>query len=102
VNPEGNHASTQRVSLIVGKPATPVVSNLTLVRSVETVTAPRDPANPLELNGARITPDLLQTVARDRGAMLFFVAYPEPARAEGSLQKPSILIQYVQNGKEVA
>jgi len=102
VDPEGNRASTQRVSLVVGRPATPVVSNLTLVRTVEPLTSPRDPGNPFEINGARITPQLLRTVKRKAGTMLFFVAYLQPTRGDDSLREPSILVQYVQNGKEVS
>jgi hypothetical protein len=102
VDPEGNRASTQEVLLIAGRPATPVVSNLILVRSVEKVTAPREPANPFEVKGARITRNLLQTVTRYTGRMLFFVAYPQAVDGDASSQRPSILIQYVENGKEVA
>lgn len=102
VDPQGERASTQRVSLVVGRPATPVVSNLTLVRSVERLTGPRDPANPFEVKDARITPELLQTVPRSTSGMLFFVAYPQAIHRDAPGQRPSIMIQYVQDGHEVS
>jgi VWFA-related protein len=102
VDPEGGRASTKRVSLVVGRSSTPVVSDLTLVRSVEPVKAPRDLGNPFEVKGARITPELLQTATRYTGKMLFFVVYPRAEPSGAAPKKATVVIQYWRNGKMIS
>lgn len=92
-----NRASTKRQVLIVPPPGEPGVSDVALVHDIEPLTAPRDPGNPLEFKGGRITPEVDGVARGEAPASLFFVIYPGPAAA-----KPKATIEFFRDGARVA
>ncbi len=81
VDPEGHRAATKRVSLAVPRPGLPSVSSIQLVRQVQPLTEPRDPGNPLEFDGGRISPAIRQRSRAGQETALFFVVYPNRSAA---------------------
>jgi VWFA-related protein len=97
VDPEGGRASTRRFALIVPKPGEPALSNIAVVRRIDALEAARDPGNPFEFDGGKVTPDLTQTGGLERDPALFFVVYPN-----AGTEKPSVSIAIYRDGAEVA
>jgi hypothetical protein len=98
LDPEGNRASTRRISLVVPKPGESSVSSVEVVRGIEALDAPRDPGNPLEFAGGKVTPELNQSASAQAGIALFFVVY---ADRPGPV-KPRITVEFLRDGKAVA
>jgi hypothetical protein len=94
VDPEGSRAATRRFALIVPKPGEPALSNIAMVRRIDALDAPRDPGNPFEFDGGKITPELTQTGGDETA--LYFVVYPT-AQSE----KPAVSIAIYRDGEEV-
>lgn len=98
MDPEGNRASTKRISLVVPKPGESSVSSLEVVHRIEPLDETRDPGNPLEFAGGKVTPALNQSASAEGGVALFFVVYPE-----GTVPvKPRITVEFFRDGKAVS
>jgi hypothetical protein len=97
VDPEGNRASTKRISLVVPRPGEPSVSSVAVVRDIQPLDAPRNPGNPLEFAGGKVTPTLTQSARASAGVALFFVVYPE-RNAPG---KPRVTVEFLHDGKAI-
>ena len=67
MDPEGNRASTKRISLAVPKPGESSMSSVAVVHTIESLDSPRDPANPLEFPGGRVIPALSQSASAQAG-----------------------------------
>ena len=102
IDPEGNRASTKRLSLVVPKPGESVVSTVEVVHRIVPLDMPRDPGNPLEFAGGKVTPALSQTASAEAGAALFFVVYTEPGAGRATPIKPRITVEFFRDGKAVA
>jgi hypothetical protein len=74
------------------------LSSLQIVRRVDPLPGPRNPADPFELVAGRITPSLADSVASGKPLALYFVVYPAKATAAD----PKITLHLYQGGKEVA
>ena len=97
MDPEGNRAITKRISLMVPKPGESSVSSVEVVHGIEPLDAPRDPGNPLEFAGGKVTPALSQSASAAAGVALFFVVY---ADRTGPI-KPRITVEFFHDGKAV-
>jgi VWFA-related protein len=95
IDPEGGRASTRRFALVVPKPGEPTLSNIAVVRRIDALGGPRDPGNPFEFDGGKVTPELTQTGGDETS--LYFVVYPT-----AGTEKPAISIAIFRDGKEVA
>jgi len=102
VDPEGDRASTKRFSLVVPKPGESTVSAVEVVRGIAPLDAPRDPGNPLEFAGGKVTPALSQTASTETGAALFFVVYADPGAGRTRPVEPRVTVEYFRDGKAVA
>jgi VWFA-related protein len=75
---ESMKVSVHRSNLAVGSGSGLAMSDLTLVRRVDPIQMPGNPADPLQARGGRMTPELSDTVSPEAGGELRFyaVAYP--------------------------
>lgn len=97
IDPEGNRASTKRIPLEVPRLAEHSTSNLVVVRSLEKVDQPRDPGNPLEFAGGKVTPAIDRLASASAGVLLFFVVYPD----RSTPGDPRVTVLFLRNGKPV-
>lgn len=97
IDPEGNRSSVRRTALVVGMSRPSTVSDISLVRDLQPLAAPRDPGDPLEFEGGRITPELDGTSKLAEGTSLYFVIYPGTGAA-----KPKVTVQFLRDGAPVA
>jgi VWFA-related protein len=97
VDPEGNRASSRHMLLAVPRPGEYNMSSLMVVRSLEKIDLPRDPGNPLEFTGGKVTPAVSQSASASAGVLLFFVVYPPRDAAA----KPKVMVEFLRNGKPV-
>ncbi len=102
IDPEGNRTSTKRISLVVPRPGETTVSSVEVVHSIEPLEAPRDPGNPLEFMGGKVTPALSQSASADAGVALFFVVYPDQGAGRTAPIKPQVTVEFFRDGKAVA
>jgi VWFA-related protein len=98
VDPEGNRASTKQLTLEVPPPGKFSISSITVVRGVQRLEAPRDPGNPLEFTGGKVTPALSSSASTSAGVLLFFVVYP----GHSTPSKPRVTVEFFHDGKPVA
>jgi VWFA-related protein len=94
VDPEGSRATTRRFALVVPKAGEPALSNIAVVRRIDALDAPRDPGNPFEFDGGKITPELTQTGGNETA--LYFVIYPN-----AGTEKPAVSVAIFRDGQEV-
>ena len=97
VDSEGNRASTRHILLAVPEPGKYGISNVMVVRSIQPLDAPRDPGNPLEFAGGKVTPALDRSASASAGLALFFVVYPD----RGTPGKPRVTIEFFHDGKAI-
>jgi len=95
VDPEGNRASTSHLTLAVPSPGTYSMSSLMVVRGVQALDTPRDPGNPLEFTGGKVTPSLTHSASASAGVLLYFVVYPD----RNTSAKPRVAIEFLHDGK---
>ena len=94
---EGKRASTKRTALVVGESSPVALSDITLIHDLEPLTVPRDPGDPLEFTGGKITPELDGTAKSAEGASIYFVIYPGVPSG-----KPKVTVQFFRDGQPVA
>jgi VWFA-related protein len=93
---EGNRSSTKRIAIVVPASGQVAVSDVALVHDLKPLTVPRDPADPLEFAGGRVTPELDGKSTDPDGASLFFVVY-----SGLTLVKPRVEIQFFKDGAAI-
>ena len=91
----GGRASAKRVALVVPPPGPFAVSDIALIKDLLPLDEPRDPGNPLEFTGGKVSLNIDGSGAAP--ASLFFVVYPGRAT-----EKPAVLVQFFQDGKRIA
>ncbi len=94
---EKDTAGVKKISAVVLERDGLSVSDISLVRRIEPLTATPDAANPLEFSGGRVTPTLSLSASNAGGTDLFFIVYP-PAPPEAA-SKTEVYLQFWQNGK---
>jgi VWFA-related protein len=98
VDHEGNRASTgtfeidNRQQLGVG------LSDLAVVRKLETLTSPADPADPFEYIGKRVLPFVTSNLLAGTLPFVYFMIYPEP----GNATKPVVRVRLLKDGRTIA
>ena len=97
IDAEGNRASTRRTALVVRPSSPTTLSDISLIRDLQPLSGPRDPGDPLEFEGGRVTPELAPTSDAPEGTRLFFVIYPGV-----NLVKPKVTVQFLRDGAPVA
>jgi VWFA-related protein len=97
IDSSGGRASTKRFALVVPKAEGPSVSSVEVIHDIVPLDSPRDPGNPLEFAGGKITPALTQTASAAKGTALFFVVYPNPLDV-----KPRVTVAFFHDGKEIS
>jgi len=104
VDEQADKASAKRSSVFVTSGHDIRLSSLEIVKRMDPIDGPRNALNPFELENARITPSLSDTVPSGKPVHLYFVVYPEQDQGDQNRgdQKPRITLQMFQNGKEIA
>jgi hypothetical protein len=102
MDPEGHRASTKRISLVVPKPGESILSSVEVVHGIQPLDAPRDPGNPLEFDGGKVTPALSQSASVAAGIALFFVVYPEREPNRTGFITPRVTVEFFHDGQAVA
>jgi VWFA-related protein len=94
---ESMKTSAKKVAVVVPRHERGVaLSSLTLVRSADPVAA-RNPADPLEFRGGKVTPTLADEAQTKARPALYFVIYPDSDLSE----KPDLAVDYLQDGEVV-
>jgi VWFA-related protein len=101
MDPEGNRASSKRISLVVPRPGESSVSSVEVVHGIQPLATARDPGDPLEFAGGKVTPALSQSASAEAGIALFFVVYADRDAVRTSPVKPRITVEFFRDGKAV-
>jgi VWFA-related protein len=97
VDHEGNRASTGVVQ-IENRPQGGIgLSDLTLVRRVEDLATPADPADPFEYASKRVLPFVTTNLLTGAKPFVYFVVYPEP----GNAAKAVLRVRLMKEGRPV-
>jgi hypothetical protein len=98
VDHEGNRASTGTFE-IDNRPQRGVgLSDLAVVRKLENLTTPIDPADPFEYTGKRVLPFVTSNLLAGMKPFVFFMIYPEP----GNATKPVLRARLLKDGRTIA
>jgi VWFA-related protein len=98
VDHEGNRAST-RTFQIDNRPQRGVgLSDLAVVRKLETLTAPADPLDPFEYTGKRVLPFVTSNLLAGMQPFVFLMIYPE----SGNGAKPVLRVRLLKDGRTLA
>jgi len=98
VDHEGNRASTgtfeidNRQQLGVG------LSDLAVVRKLENLATPVDPADPFEYTGKRVLPFVTSNLLAGTRPFVYFMIYPEA----GNGAKPVLRVRLLKDGRTIA
>jgi hypothetical protein len=98
VDHEGNRASTSTIEIDSGESHGVGMSDVTLVRRLQTLATPPDPADPFEYTGKRILPFVTTDLFPGALPYLYFMLYPEA----GNAATPELHVQLFKKGKAIA
>lgn len=94
---ESSRASTRRLALVIpGHERGVALSSLALVRRADPATD-RNPADPLEFRGGKVTPTLVDEAQVNVRPALYFVVYPDA----GLPDRPELIVDYLQDGEVI-
>ena len=94
VDREANHASTAAFRIDHSAPPGLGLSDLVLVRRVETVAA-FDTTDPMQFEGRRVVPELATMLSAAAEPSVYFVIYPNPKNTA----KPEITVELALDGR---
>jgi VWFA-related protein len=94
--PEAKRSSVRRAVLLVPRPGLPSLSTLTVVREIDPLNGARDPGDPLEFAGGRVTPALGAGARNAAETGLYFVVYPKDETT------PKVRVEFYRDGALVA
>jgi len=97
VDRENGAASVKRETLFASATAGVGLSGVVVVRRVEPLDGNRDPADPLQFAGGKVTPSLDGVYGAGTDVPLFLVVYPAPGG-----EAPHLTIEVLQNGKLIS
>jgi hypothetical protein len=97
VDHEGNRASTSVLQIDNREQTGVGLSDLTLVRRLETLSRQPDAADPFEYTGERVLPFVTTDMVAGMRPFVYFVVYPEP----GNAAKPELRVRFLK-GRPVA
>jgi VWFA-related protein len=98
VDHEGNRASTGLVEIDNRIEAGIGISDLALVRRLDTLDRPPDAADPFEYTGKRVLPFVTSDLFAGARPLVYFNVYPEPENSE----KPELRVLLLRNGRPLA
>lgn len=94
---ESNRASARKTVLLIGEGRENLVSSIMLVRGIEALKSQRNPSDPLQFDGGKLTPELSDTLKTGGNTGLFFVIYPKSKD-----DKPQVTLEFEKDGKLIA
>jgi VWFA-related protein len=98
VDHEGNRASTGTFDIDNRQERGIGLSDLAVVRKLENLTTPADPADPFEYTGKRVLPFVTSNLLAGTKPFVFFMIYPEP----GNGAKPVARVRLLKDGRTIA
>jgi VWFA-related protein len=98
VDHEGNRASTGTFEIDNRQQRGVGLSDLAVVRKLENLTTPADPADPFEYTGKRVLPFVTSNLLAGMRPFVFFMIYPEA----GNGAKPVVRVRLLKDGRTVA
>jgi len=98
VDHEGNRASTSVMPIDNREQRGVGLSDLALVRRLENIDHPADPADPFQFTGKRVLPFVTSDLFAGSIPSVYFKVYPEPANPA----KPELRVQLLKNGRVLA
>jgi VWFA-related protein len=98
VDHEGNRASTGTFEIDNRQQRGVGLSDLAVVRKLENLTTPADPADPFEYNGKRVLPFVTSNFPVGMRPFVFFMIYPEA----GNGAKPVVRVRLLKDGRTIA
>jgi VWFA-related protein len=98
VDQEGNRASTGTFEIDNRQQRGVGLSDLAVVRKLENLTTPADPADPFEYTGKRVLPFVTSNLLAGTKPFVFFMIYPEP----GNATKPVLRARLLKDGRTIA
>jgi hypothetical protein len=98
VDHEGNRASTGTFEIDNRQQRGVGLSDLAVVRKLENLTTPADPADPFEYTGKRVLPFVTNNLLPGTRPFAFFMIYPEA----GNRAKPVVRVRLLQNGRTIS
>lgn len=94
----GQQASTKRSIFVVEPRGELGLSSIALARRVDPLKEERNPYDPMQYKGGKITPSLTDTVQRGEDASVYFQIYPNRASSD----KPELTLDFFLDGQQVA
>ena len=98
VDHEGNRASTGTFEIDNRQQRGVGLSDLAVVRKLENLTSPADPADPFEYTGKRVLPFVTSNLLAGTKPFVFFMIYPEA----GNGAKPVVRVRLLKDGRTMA
>src|ERR1035441_1307567 len=98
VDHEGNRASTGTFEIDNRQERGVGLSDLAVVRKLENLTTPTDPADPFEYTGKRVLPFVTSNLLAGMKPFVFFMIYPEA----GNGAKPVLRVRLLKDGRAIA
>jgi len=98
VDHEGNRASTGTFEIDNRQQRGLGMSDLAVVRKLENLTTPADPADPFEYTGKRVLPFVTSDLLAGTQPFVFFMIYPEA----GNRAKPVVSVRLLKDGRTAA
>jgi VWFA-related protein len=98
VDHEGNRASTATFEIDNREQRSIGLSDLAVVRKLENLTTPADPADPFEYTGKRVLPFVTSNLLPGTKPLVFFMIYPEA----GNGAKPVLRVRLLKDGRTIA
>ncbi len=98
VDHEGNRASTGTLQIDNTLQPGVGMSDLALVRKLDTITRPPEPTDPFEYTGKRVLPFVTTDLFSGALPFVYFMVYPQA----GNPAKPELHVQLTKKGKPIA
>jgi VWFA-related protein len=98
VDHEGNRASTGTFEIDNRQQVGVGLSDLAVVRKLESLTTPADPADPFEYTGKRVLPFVTSDLLAGTRPFVYFMIYPEA----GNGAKPVLRVRLLKDGRTIA
>ena len=98
VDHEGNRASTGTFEIDNREQRGIGLSDLAVVRKLENLTTPVDPADPFEYTGKRVLPFVTSNLLAGTKPFVFFMIYPKA----GNGAKPVLRVRLLKDGRTIA
>jgi hypothetical protein len=96
---QGGKTTVRRLSVFLDPGSGLGLSSVQLLRGISPLAGPRNPGNPFESDGGRITPTLADSMTSGKPVDRYFIVYPAK---QAPADQPKVTLQLYRDGKEVA